>query len=285
MKIRNLIENTEGAECCVPMHGLSFYIETQKHRLLSDVGPGEETLRNAEKLGIDLKQVDTVVLSHGHYDHSGGILPFAQLDPDAVIYMQEQARGAYYAYDGKELGYRYIGIDPELAKLPQVRFLSGDVQIDEELSVFTRLTGCMDRQNAAGRKRAIPATNRYLMVRKNDEYCRDDFCHEQCLVVKEGDRQVLFSGCAHSGILNILDRYEEVYQRLPDVVISGFHLMKKKEYTDAEREEIREIARELTTYPTQFFSCHCTGLEAFDMMKEIMGSQLTYVHCGDEVAV
>ena len=71
MKILNLIENTEGAEGCAAEHGLSFYIETEKHRLLMDLGPSASVIGNAEKLGVDLKMVDTVILSHGHDDHGG----------------------------------------------------------------------------------------------------------------------------------------------------------------------------------------------------------------------
>ena len=67
MRIINLIENTEGRSGCAYAHGLSFYVETEKHRLLMDLGPSGETLQNAQALGIDLAKVDTVILSHGHY--------------------------------------------------------------------------------------------------------------------------------------------------------------------------------------------------------------------------
>ena len=97
MRIVNLIENTEGSAGCAYAHGLSFYIETEKHKLLVDLGPSEETIRNAEKLGIDPAQVDTVILSHGHYDHSGGIMAFSGRNPKAVIYMQESAKEDYFA--------------------------------------------------------------------------------------------------------------------------------------------------------------------------------------------
>ena len=73
MRIINLMENTKGAEGCVWEHGLSFYIETKKHKLLADTGASEAFLKNAVVLGIDLRRVDTVILSHGHYDHGGGL--------------------------------------------------------------------------------------------------------------------------------------------------------------------------------------------------------------------
>ena len=97
MRIINLVENTEGTSGCGVEHGLCFYIETEKHKLLMDTGQTGLLLENAEKLGIDLTQVDTVVLSHGHYDHGGGILPFAKINPTAKIYVPEAAFGEYYS--------------------------------------------------------------------------------------------------------------------------------------------------------------------------------------------
>lgn len=111
----------------------------------------------------------------------------------------------------------------------------------------------------------------------------DQFCHEQCLVIKTEGETLLLSGCAHNGILNILDRYKEIYGDEPDRVISGFHMMKKTEYTEKEKQNIRDTAHELKQYHTVFYTCHCTGIPAYEEMKEIMGEQLQYVHCGDEI--
>ena len=74
MKIQNLVENEQGKNGCLAEHGLSVYLETGKHKLLVDTGATDAFLRNAEFLGIDLKEVDILILSHGHYDHGGGIL-------------------------------------------------------------------------------------------------------------------------------------------------------------------------------------------------------------------
>ena len=80
MKIINLIENIQGSQDVLFEHGLSFYIETLKHKLLADCGQTDAFLKNAQSMEIDLKKVDTVILSHGHYDHSGGILPFTEVN-------------------------------------------------------------------------------------------------------------------------------------------------------------------------------------------------------------
>jgi 7,8-dihydropterin-6-yl-methyl-4-(beta-D-ribofuranosyl)aminobenzene 5'-phosphate synthase len=242
-----------------------------------DLGPSGETLANAEKLGVDLSVVDTVILSHGHYDHSGGILPFTEVNGTAAIYMQKSAVQDYYADDGEAAAerYRYIGIDKEIPDLPQVRFVDGDIHIDDELELFT--IPC--------RSHELPSTNRRLLVRMDSGFLRDDFRHEHFLVIHTEGKSVLMSGCAHNGILSILDEYTDRFGQAPDLVVSGFHLMKKVEYADSEIAEICHIAEELKKYPTRFITCHCTGTAAFDIMKGIMGDSLEYVHCGEEISL
>ena len=276
MRIVNLIENTEGKAGCLYAHGLSFYIEKGGRKMLMDLGPSDDTLKNAKSLGIDLSAVDTVILSHGHYDHSGGILPFADAGFGAGIYMQRAAGDDYYADDGEGAGderFRYIGIDKRICDLPQVKMLDGDHVIEEGTELFT----------IKNRTHALPFTNKRLLKKTGGEFVRDEFEHEHFLVLTEGGKSVLMGGCAHNGILSIMDAYEEKYGKAPDVVISGFHLMKKTPYREDQVKEIEDIARKLCEYPTVFYTCHCTGLEAFDIMKAVMGDKLIYVHSGDEI--
>ena len=139
MKIVTLIENTQKDEGILAEHGLSLYIETKKHTLLSDCGCTDAFIKNAETLGIDLTAVDSVFLSHGHYDHSGGILPFTGINSNAVIYMHAKALLPYYHKSENEE--RYIGINPAIGDLVQLRLLNENTVIDEELSVFSNVTG------------------------------------------------------------------------------------------------------------------------------------------------
>ena len=275
MRIVNLIENTPGAEGCVPAHGLAFYVETAAHRILVDAGPSDETLRNAERLGVDLRTVDVAILSHGHYDHSGGLLAFAELNPTAAIYMQRSAGGEYYAFDGPEKGCRYIGIEKSILSLPQVRLLDGDTRIDDEIAVFT-----VERCN-----HPLPSTNKRIMKKEGEGYVQDDFVHEQSLYVRCAGASAVISGCAHSGVLNILDEFVRKFGRenLPQVVVSGFHLMRKTGCDGTDIREQEEIARRLMDYPCRFYTCHCTGVEPFARMKEIMGERLEYIHTGGKI--
>ena len=139
MKIITLMENSAKEENIRAEHGLSLYIETKNHKLLSDCGCTDAFMENAATLGVDLCKVDSVFLSHGHYDHSGGILPFTAINPDATIYMQQKALLPYY--HKTETEERYIGIAPEIKELPQVKLVKDDFVIDKELALFSNVTG------------------------------------------------------------------------------------------------------------------------------------------------
>ena len=268
MKIVTLVENTCGHEECIAEHGLSLYIETEKHKLLLDTGQTGAVVKNAEVLGIDLSAVDTVVLSHGHYDHSGGILPFSQINRNAQIIMQSKAVEPHYN------GERYIGIDKAILDLPNVWLIDGDVQLDDELLLFSGITG----------RRCYPQGNRKLSRMENGVQVHDDFAHEQCLVIKQDGKRWLLSGCSHNGILNILDRYREIFGNALDYVITGFHMMKKDgEHTEEEKAVIIQTAQELSKMNTVFYSGHCTGIPAFELMKNIMGDKLNALHSGERL--
>lgn len=266
MKIVILMENTDACEkpLCVSEHGLSVYVETKKHKLLVDTGASDAFLSNADALGIDLAQVDTVVLSHGHYDHAGGILAFYERNQHAAIYMQRSACGEYYHDE------RYIGIDKRIAKLPSVRMLDGDFAIDNELFLFSGITG----------RKYFAKSNLLLSKKVDGKKIQDEFAHEQCLVITQGQEHTLISGCAHNGILNILSRYRELYAEDPAAVISGFHMMKKGDYTKEEAEIVVETAKQLRDMDTVFYTGHCTGEKALALMAPVMGEKLVQLHSG-----
>ena len=90
----------------------------------------------------------------------------------------------------------------------------------------------------------------------------------------------MVSGCAHNGILNIMDRFRMIYGVNPDVVITGFHMIQSGEYTEEDTKRIYQTAEELAETDTLFFSGHCTGKPAFEMMKSMMGDQLVALHSG-----
>ncbi len=273
MKIVCLLENTQGIPGCVYKHGLSLYIETQGHRILMDTGPDDSLIINAEKLGIDLTSVDTAVISHGHYDHGGGLEAFMERNRDAGIYIQDTAFKDFYSRHGEEL--RYIGLSEALKTDPRLQRIQGFHQIDELVSLFAGI----------GHDFPVPDANQTLFVKKDGALIPDDFDHEQCLVIEENGKYFLFSGCAHHGILNILERFRQLYRCEPSAVFSGFHMHKRNGYTEADFDLFRETAEILRNTQTVYYTCHCTGETAYRFMAEIMGDRLQYIHCGDTVCL
>lgn len=262
IKFITLMEDHLCGEQLIAEHGLSLYIETKKHRLLVDTGQSDKTWENARIRGVDLSKVDTVILSHGHYDHSGGLITFAKNHPHAEIYLRENAGGEYYAF--KEGGEKYIGIDKEILKLQNLHLISVNTVIDEELSLFTGVK----------MMRSLPKGNKRLHELKMGQYIQDTFSHEQYLVIRYDEQKyALISGCAHNGILNIIDAFREIYHVDPAAVVSGFHMI-QSEYAPEDLEEIRKAAEELSSMDTIFYTGHCTGDVAYEILKETMGEQL-----------
>lgn len=243
-------------------HGLSLYIETSNHKLLFDCGQSDLLLQNAKLAGVDLTKVDTVILSHGHYDHCGGLLSFYQMNPHAKIYLHQKAGDGYYHIE--EGIHKYIGINPDILKLKNIIYCHGNLKIDNELEIINQIS------------HHHPLTNnqRVLKRRVNDAYVPDDFKHEMMLVIHD-HKHVLCGGCAHNGILNIM---ESVNQPI-DIVISGFHL-KQKTYRNEDLKYIEQLGQRLLQYPCKYYSGHCTGTIAYDILKNTMKEQLDHLYTG-----
>lgn len=264
MKITALVENQSKCELKAK-HGLSLYIETQKHKILFDLGPDNTVFDNAKVRGIDISMVDTVIISHGHMDHGGALNRFLQINSTAKIYVQRRAFEPHYS---KLLFLKVsIGIDDNLANHPQVVLVEGDFQIDDELSVFTasRTDKCYSKVNDA----------LYTKMQK------DDFLHEHNLVVRENQTAVIM-GCGHSGIVNIMEK-AKLYH--PQLCVGGYHLFNPLTKKTVSTTLLNDIAKELQKYPkTQFYTCHCTGTEAFQVLSQQMPN-LFYLSCGETVEV
>ena len=253
MKIISLVENTSVNHDIEAEHGLSLYIEYKNHKILFDMGQTDLFLKNAKKLGVDLSQVDIAILSHGHYDHGGGLEEFLKINKKAYVYISQYAFDTYY--NGKE---KYIGLNPSLKDNRRLIFTNGKVEVEEGITLYH----CNDR------------VKRYdlgsfgLNVKREQEYVPDDFRHEQYMLIEENGKQILFSGCSHKGILNIAEWFQ------PDVLIGGFHFSKLP--LD---DTLKSYAKYLDEFKTEYYTCHCTGMEQFAYMKQFM-SRLFYLSAG-----
>ena len=257
MKIVTLIENTASCPQVSAQHGLSLYIETGAHRILFDMGQDDTFLSNAERLDVDLSAVDFAVLSHGHYDHGGGLETFLRINKKAPVYIHTDAFGQYY--NGTE---KYIGLNSTLQQESRLQFTSGTVQINPDVKLFD----CND----LGWKKDSWGLNR----KENGIFMADDFRHEQYLLIAEGQKQILISGCSHKGIVNIAQYFQ------PDVLIGGFHLSKQENL-----QELEKTAKDLLRGKTLYYTGHCTGQMQYQFIKTVMGDQLQRISAGNEIVI
>ena len=228
MKVICLMENTIGNELCQSEHGLSLYVETENHVVLIDTGASGLFIENAKMLGVDLSKVEIVFLSHGHYDHGGGILAFHKINPEAKIVMQKKALGDYW--HKSDLVEKYIGLDPEIRKMKNLVFPEGDFVYKKEILTCEKIEQYETftlKSKGLDELKCWPEGNLVLKEKVESKYIQDSFVHEQYIVINENEKSVLISGCAHNGILNILEEYQTKYGNNPDIIISGFHMRKK----------------------------------------------------------
>ena len=132
IKVTVLAENTPYNSNFACEHGLSLYIETEKHKILFDSGQTSIFSSNADLLGVDLSKVDVAVLSHGHYDHGGGLERFLEINKTAPIYINRNAFGKFY--NGTE---KYIGL-AETLRSNQIVLVDDELKIDDELTLCSR---------------------------------------------------------------------------------------------------------------------------------------------------
>ncbi len=232
MKVTVLLENTKPKDSnFVTENGLSILVEKNNKMILFDTGgPQESVILNATKLGIDLVNVDAVVISHGHDDHTGGLLKFLEINDKAPVYLKKEALKPYYAKSPS--GEKYIGMDSEIAKKysNRLKFIKKTTEIAGEIFLVPKIK----------KESPILSSNQVLFVKENEELVRDYFEHELFMVVEEEDDLIVFSGCGHSGIRNIVSTAKDILNdKKIDAVIGGFHLQAgSSDYAFANEEEI-----------------------------------------------
>lgn len=248
-------------------HGLSVLVETASAKILMDTGASGLFAANAARMGVDLSDVDYVFLSHGHYDHTGGLKTFLDLNSKAkIIVARDAVSGQFYSGRG---GQHSISCDWPLEQM-QGRTLYADepMTLAEGIHIIARIP----------RLHPQPMGNKHLTVRRGDNLAADDFSHETAIYA-EG---LLYTGCAHSGLENIL----EACPWPVDSVIGGFHLLDSDDRSKYESDEqLAELARRIAErYPqVMFYTGHCTGNNAVTILQSVLGPRLQQFACGQQL--
>ena len=272
MKLTALVENTSTQPELISEHALSLYIECNGYKILFDMGASDAFVRNAKVLGIDLNAVDFAVLSHGHYDHGGGLAAFLEVNDHAPVYVSR------YAF---ELHFNKIGNNIGLDEAVHERFGERLVFTDD----YLRLNDGMELFSCNDREPAFPIDPFGLSCIHTMEPAIDvqnpahsatipeDFRHEQYLLIHENNKSILISGCSHKGVKNLVTWFS------PDVLVGGFHFFKIP-LAFSGKQRLSEAAEYLNRFPTDYITCHCTGVEQFEYLATQM-PRLRYLSAGD----
>ena len=260
MKITTLIENTALSPEFTAEHGLSLFVEAAGTRFLFDAGQTGAFADNARRLGVDLKTAEFAVLSHGHYDHGGGMLRFLETHPGAKLYVNEHAFGEHF--NGMQ---KYIGLDTRLLDSGRLVLTGDEFPIAPGLTLHT----------CNRRPRPVPTDPFGLTERVGSIFLPEEFLHEHYLLVEEEGKRILLSGCSHKGILNILHWFR------PDVLVGGFHFKSLSPYSP----QLREYGKAMAAFDTVFYTGHCTGEAQFAVLKQILGDRLHSISTGSVVEI
>ncbi len=273
MIIKALVENTSISKDFGSEHGLSLYIETRKHKILFDVGASELFLQNAEKLDINIADIDFLVISHGHYDHGGGLRTFLKANTTAEVFLHRQAFEKHYARrPNGELD--FIGLEESLKVNRQLIATSERFIIYKGIQVFSNVI----------QKEPLARSNNGLLTELNGQMTDDSFAHEQNLIIEEDGKSFLVTGCAHNGIINILEHFKELKGHMPDYVIGGFHLSSRSSENE-DFDTVDKISKYLLGTKAKYYTCHCTGIKAYERLKSAMGDRIKYLSTGSEIKI
>ncbi|MGB9936139.1 MAG: MBL fold metallo-hydrolase [Methanobacterium sp.] len=279
MKIKVLLENTkpQNSNLCIE-HGLSLLIEKDNKRLLFDTGgSGGCAIKNASILGEDLSNVDAAILSHGHSDHTGGLLNFFKLNDNASVYLKKDALNPFYS--SKSSKRKFIGTDSKIAEhhLDRLKFVEDNLEVIPDIFIISNIQ----------KKFKIPSSNGYLLMENECGILKDTFNHELFILIK-GEKLTILSGCAHNGIKNIISTSKDVFpDTVIETIIGGFHLQSgSSELLQAKDEEIYDIAQFLMQENIEkVFTGHCTGNKGFYIMKSILKNKIERIFSGMEISI
>lgn len=264
MKIITLIENLVYKQGLIAEHGLSIYIETENQKIIFDTGQSGLFLQNAQKLGIDIEDIDTLILSHGHYDHTGGLYPFLERNNKAKVYAKKDI------FTPKCHGpNRFIGtLRNEKLLKDRLVFVDTITEIAENVFIMPNITIYNPGDTH------FKGMNRKV----GNDFLPDEFDDELFLVLKQNDRINIVTACSHRGITNICTTVTELFKLQVGLILGGFHT---KNCTPEQYEMIINYFRQLK--PKSIGVCHCAGIERYAELCHDLDFEVFYNFTGNEV--
>jgi len=266
-----LIENTTAETGLQPQHGLSLWLEAGQERILIDTGQDGSFLQNAHSMDIDLASITQVVLTHGHYDHTGGIPALLETGVTPRITVHPQAWEDRIACP-KNAPPRAIGIPWSQELLDARHVIWQPITVARALAPGIWSTGSIP--NFMG----LPAS-RYFQRKRGDYWRTDRFPDEQSLVLTTAWGLVILTGCCHAGVINTL-LTAQLITGIPQIytVIGGLHLH------DWDEQAVVALAENLQAFHLQYLWVnHCTGQRAAEILREEMGAGVSWAGTGTRI--
>ncbi len=282
LQVISLIENTGrvNRKDLHTEHGLALFIRADNQQILFDTGSSGRFQQNAQKLNVNIAQVNLTVLSHHHSDHGGGLAALLQANRETQVYLKHSGTEKF-SLDIFGLLRRQVGLDESLLQAHPDRFILVNQfsEIAPNVFIITKIN----------RRHTMPKGNRYLFMDTGSRKRLDDFEHELILVIKQSAGLVVFTGCSHQGILNMLDAVLEHFPGQPiQAVFGGLHLIDLPLINNlaGSRDDIEKLGQALLKYPIEkMYTGHCTGTQAYRILKQVMGAKLDYFATGDQAQV
>ena len=253
LKITTLVENTvaQSGKKLIAEHGLSFYVETENNKILFDTGQNLAISNNAEVLGIDLNQIDSVILSHGHYDHSGGLKSLLAHNRNFTLY----AHPDVFSHKLKRVddNYKYIGIPLEKKSLEEMGIELRLNRNPTQICSGVMTTGEIPLKNDFERLE----TGFYLQ--KSNQIVTDTLADDQAVILDTNNGLTVLLGCSHRGVINTLNHVVRLAaKKRINAILGGLHLGK------ASDSKLRKIINHLRGFGFEKIGVgHCTGTRAF----------------------
>jgi 7,8-dihydropterin-6-yl-methyl-4-(beta-D-ribofuranosyl)aminobenzene 5'-phosphate synthase len=245
-----LVENTVQGRSLQAEHGLSFLIRANGHCVLFDTGQSELVVSNARVLDVPLDHVDAIALSHGHYDHTGGLKAVHDLAPQSRIYLHPAAVARKFAGNSDGTS-RPVGMsDAVLAALRSAESSIVWTRQPTPIAEGIFVTGEIPRQNSFE-----DTGGRFFL----DEACSrpDPLIDDQAVFFDTEDGIVVLLGCAHAGVVNTVEYIRQITGRPLHAVLGGFHLW------EANAERLSKTLRAIESWNLQRLApAHCTGMTA-----------------------
>jgi 7,8-dihydropterin-6-yl-methyl-4-(beta-D-ribofuranosyl)aminobenzene 5'-phosphate synthase len=276
MRVVILIDNHPDSEGkYLTEHGISIYFEADGLKWLFDTGASPDFGINARRMGIALKDVDYLILSHAHRDHAGGLEYFLRKNKKAQVIMAPLSSGQLFVSYRKKI-HHDITINHQVVADFADRFVFADH--DLTLSPNVRIIQKIPKSNP------LPKANSLLFQSDGIVERNDDFRHEVALAVRVAKGVVLFSGCSHHGILNILRAASTIFNGEKIIAtIGGTHLLDSDWYSEFETDdELSGMAHAIFRdyQGMRLITGHCTGLHAQQIFSDILSGRFELFQSG-----